>query len=52
MLAAFCPEPPKHVGQLPVFNVEDETEDEEELADGEYMWDAGVDANTELRNSL
>jgi len=51
---AFCPEPPKHVGQPPVFNLDDDTDDEIEVPEEEYVWEKGVTQATQcvLRQSL
>ena len=53
---AFCPEPGKHIGQPPVFNLDDDSDDEllVEVPEEEYVWEKGVSQATQcvLRQSL
>ena len=50
VLAAFCPDPPTHIGQ-PV-DVGSSDEDDEQVPDAEWQWDVGVASATEFRKSL
>ena len=48
IFAEFCPEPGKHVGQPPTFEVdddEDEGMDDIEIDPGEYQWAVGAPTN-------
>ena len=53
LFAEFCPEPAKHIGQPPVFNISDEEDDEEtEVMEEDYIWGAGVSNKTTFRTAL
>jgi len=51
---AFCPEPGKHIGQPPVFNLDDSDDELLEVPEEEYVWEKGVTQATslQLRQSL
>ena len=49
ILAEFCPEPGKHIGQPPDFSqIEDSDEEDGEIPDAEWNWDVGVGQATEM----
>jgi hypothetical protein len=53
VLAAFCPDPKSHIGQPVAFAAEvSSDDDDEQVADEEWRWSAGVTDATQLRKSL